>query len=522
MPATTQAQLPYSTIFELMTDVQFYLALRVGSPLTLSLVTPVVRNRWPWMVRNWPKLYQRFQAVAAGNDTLEETLVEFSRMIDSYNLGNLKNPFDDSNKIAQFFPFLNSLQLSDLGLTPDERVFLDQEILRVRQLDVDQFRSMVLYLNQKLAVASATVGLGDADGARIFGAALVPRQRSFKVSDIGQMNDVISIKRTIEGIIIDLNETRQVAPNLLAIDNALIDPASQVRFFEGYKSYVPIAYEISLESMAQKYLGDKQRWYELVTINNLKPPYVDEQGEKFSLLAPAAVNNLVIENTRADRATVGTKVRVGSARYREETRIIERVIRNDNGTMVLFLSGAQDLNRFTTADLAYCRIFKPATTRSTELVLIPLVQASPQQGAKVPTPRDDELRRLGAALLSFGVDVARDERTNDFIVDASGNFKLIGGVQNVRQAVLYALRTQRGELPFHPNYGVNLGIGNKFFGTTDEALLFGAVIQETLIRDPRLQDVKISKISVNGNSIALQMLVRVSGANQPIPLSFIG
>jgi hypothetical protein len=150
-----------------------------------------------------------------------------------------------------------------------------------------------------------------------------------------------------------------------------------------------------------------------------------------------------------------------------------------------------------------------------------LAQEAPGAGQKIPTPRSDELRRLGTALLSFGVDIARDEQTNDFIVDASGNFKLISGIENVRQAVLYALRTQQGELPFHPAYGVNLNIGSKFFGTTDEALIFGTVVQDTLTRDPRFQDVKIARLSVTGNSVAVQLLVTIAGSNQPIPLSFV-
>jgi hypothetical protein len=474
------------------------------------------------MVRNWQKLYQKFQAATEGSDTLNETLQEFSRAVDSYNLGNLQNPFDDSSKIAQFFPFLATITVGDLDLTPDERIYIDTEKLRISQLDVQQFREMIRFLNQKIAIGSSVVGMGDQDGTKIYGVSVSARQRSFKLSDLEQMNDVIQLKRTTEGIIIDLNRTKQTAPDLLKIGNdRFIDPASQVRFFEGYRSYVPVPFEISLENMAQKYLGDRTKWYELVTINNLKPPYVDEVGEKFSLLAPAAVNNLVIDNTRAERATVGTKIRIGSARYREETRIVERQLVNDNGTMVLFLSGAQDLNKFTTSDRAYVRIYKPSTTRSSELVLLPLAQEAPGAGQKIPTPRSDELRRLGTALLSFGVDIARDEQTNDFIVDASGNFKLISGIENVRQAVLYALRTQQGELPFHPAYGVNLNIGSKFFGTTDEALIFGTVVQDTLTRDPRFQDVKIARLSVTGNSVAVQLLVTIAGSNQPIPLSFV-
>jgi hypothetical protein len=326
--------------------------------------------------------------------------------------------------------------------------------------------------------------------------------------------------KIIEGIVYDLRQKQNKSPNLIATSNSNIREDSEISFLDIFKSFVNIPFEISLEHMAQKYLGSRDLWYELVTINNLKPPYVDESGEKFLLLAPASSNSVIIRDTRKVDIPVGVSVGIGSYRYREESRIIERTIENEDGTIVLFLSGKPNLNRFLTSDEAFIKIYQPATTRPGVFVKIPLVAQSPL-AKQIVTPKLDELRRLDRALLNFGVDIARNERTNDFVVDSNGNFKLAYGIDNVRQTVLYTIRTTQGELPFHPDYGVNTNIGDRYYGTVDEALIFGDVLRNTLLRDKRFLDVQIASVSTTGTSMSLSLLVFIAGSDQPIPLSFV-
>jgi len=92
---------------------------------------------------------------------------------------------------------------------------------------------------------------------------------------------------------------------------------------------------------------------------------------------------------------------------------------------------------------------------------------------------------------------------------------------NVKQAVLNAFRTTQGELVFHPNYGINTNVGGQFFGTTDEALIFGDLLTKTLLNDPRFTDIKISNVSTTGTGISLSLLVKIAGSNVPVPLNFV-
>jgi hypothetical protein len=510
----------YTSAFEIYVDVYAYISLRTGSPLSLATVQPIAVYRYPWMVDNWQQLYQQFLTFSNGDSVLLSTLTDFDRAVQSYILGNKNNELSNSTNYEKFYPFLETISIETLSLTPDETILFNKEIDRISDLNLDDFRGMISFMKLAMSTLSEQIGLGDPVAAAYYKKSVNPKRKNATIADMAEIKDYLDLIKIIQGIVFDLQSSQKKAPNLLAISNQNIEAGSEVAFKDSYRSFTTVPFEISLEHMAELYLGSRRRWYELVTINNFKPPYVDFTGEKFKLLAPAAVNNCIISDTRRDDIPVGASVGIGSYKFREETRVIERTIQNEDGTIVLFLSGKQDLNKFITAHEAYIRIFLPGTTRQGVYVKIPSDDESPLNPNTL-TPRSGVLRQLDKALLEFGVDIARDEKTNDFVVDANGNFKMAYGMANVRQSVLYALRTVRGELPFHPTYGVNTNIGSAYFGTTDEVLVFGDLLRSTLLRDQRFTDVQISKISATGTSMSLSLLVFIAGANQPIPLSFI-
>ncbi|MEM4379057.1 MAG: hypothetical protein QXL01_00020 [Thermoplasmatales archaeon] len=510
----------YTNSFDISIDLLIYSSIRTGSQLTLGLLRPIAVNRYFWLAENWSVFYVIFKAAAAGDTILESALENLDRAIQGTKLGNKNNELENNAAYQTFFPLLNLINISDISLTPNEIILKDQEIDRVRKMEIDDFRNMLSFLKKTGALYSEQIGLGDSIAAKYRGTSVTPKRKNATIKDLVALDGNCEAIKLIEGIIFDLQMTQRNEPNLLQISNNNIELPSAVRFLDIYRSFITAPFEISLEHMAKKYLGSQDLWYELVTINKLKPPFVDESGEKFNLLAPAAINNCIIADSRKHDIPVGVSVGIGSFRFREEVRVIERVIENEDGTVVLFLSGKPDLNKFTTEHNAYVRIYSPGTTRTNQYIKIPLTSESPLL-AKLGTPRDNELRRLDRALLNFGVDIARDEKTNDILLDSNGNFKKAYGLDNVRQAVLFALRTVRGELPFHPGFGVNLQIGDSFFGTTDEALLFGELIRGTLLRDSRFLDVQILNLATTGTSISLSLLVFIAGSSQPIPLSFV-
>jgi hypothetical protein len=509
----------YLSVFEVLNDTTEWMSLSQGVALTLGNIKQLAAVRWPFIVSNFNTLSLSIATAANGDSSVLVPLEDLANVVASYNLGNTKyNPFASTNDFIKYNPILSLISLTTLQLTPAEAVVVNLEVQRIQKLGMPDFLDAAAFLRRQYALDAQVVGLGDPDADALMGIGPGTTQRAATIDDLVQLQQLIDLQQIIEGIVFNLGQTENKPPNLLAIANQNIDPASPVSIQNIYTSYTPIPFEISVESMAKKYLGTVDRWYELATINNLQPPYVDEVGVKYGLLAPGAANNVIVSTDSTDNISVGLKVRVGSYSQREESRVVEKIIKNPNNTSILFLSDIQNISRFKPLEGAYIRVYAPGTTREGEFIKIPS-SGTPTQSAN-PTPKSDELRGLDAAFIAFGIDIARDPITHDLQMDPNGNFKYAYGTQAIRNAVMNVLKTQISELPFHPTYGVDAGIGDRFYGTTDEALIFASLLRATILSDSRFSDVHIDSVDATGSSMSLKILVKVSGLESPIPLSF--
>lgn len=510
----------YTSTFQVINDLDLYSRVGQKQSFTLGNFPAIAQNRWVWIFNNWTsKFRDKFKNAILGNGDLQKKFDIFQRFISSWALGNTNNPLASSTNFATASYFLDLIPLSSLQLDPSEISLANQEIARVSAFLVQDFEAMISFIRKQQSLTASILGLGDADASTLTGIGVGIQQRQPTIEDLIELEELDELIKYTQTIILNLQSSAGRQPNILARNNQFVDPVSNVSFVQNYLSSTPIPFEISLQHMAKKYLGSQDRWYELVTINNLLPPYEDEVGTKYALLAPPAANNLIIPDTQKNDIAVGIKVNIGSYRYAEEQRIIENIIFNSNGTMILFLSGAQNLTQFKPSEGAFVRIYAPQTTRKGQFVLIPSTTAAPLPSPK--TPQSDALRQLDTALLDFGVDVYINDLTNDLVFDASGNFQLASGFINVKQAALNALKTIQGELVWHPTYGVNADVGGRFFGSTDEILVFGQLLRETLLQDPRFTNVLISNVSTTGTGIAIGLEVQIAGTHNPIPLNFV-
>lgn len=510
----------YISVFDVYNDTDMYTKIKVGGDLTLANIQPIAQNRWHWMISNWSTLYQIFKEQANGNEQLNSLLEDLNRAVSSHQLGNKNyNPFSSASDFTNYSQLLTLIPLNFLALIPEEIILRDKEIQRISNLTADDLKAAVSFLRQEEAVLYGEIGLGDEDANKLLLAPNAKKQRSASISDLNTISQMGELAKLIKGYIYDLQLTTKRPPNLFAIAQSNIDPQSSVSIPNVYLSYYTAPFEISLESMAQKYLGSRDRWFDLVTANNLQPPYADNTGKKFNLQAPGAVNNVIVSSIELEGLAVGSKIGIGSYRHREEVRYVERLVNNDNNSVIIYFSGAQDINKFKPSEGAFVRVYKPSTVKTNDIILIPTTVQG--LGQANPTPKSDTLRRLETAFINFGIDIARDSKGGDIIIDSNGNFKASYGFAAVKAAVLNAVRTTVGELPWHPNYGLNSAIGGRFYSTTDEALIFGQIIRTSILSDPRFENVVISDVSTNGTGMQLRMLVKIVGFDAPIPLAFV-
>lgn len=509
----------YTSLLQVGVDLGLWFCVYKGAQPTLNLFSAIARNRWTYLVNNWTTIGPQFRILTGGDENLMAAFQDFDNAVTSAKLGNTQNAFDNAANIARFYPFLQALTLTSLALTPDEVILRDKEFQRIAQFTETDFKAMVKFLKYSISYTGSYLGHSDPQGSKLFATVSVSKQRNATFSDFLQLESMVKLQNLISGIVFDYRQRQAKSPNLLALSKQNIVPGGSVSVTTNYLSSVPVPFQGSLEQMARAYLGNSAKWYELVTINQLQPPYVDQNGTKLLLLSPGNPNNITIPGDLANDIPVGTKIALGSLRVREETRLIERRIDNNDGTLTLFLSGAQDLTKLKIPEKSYVRIRKPGTVYDGSFIMIPLTRASDL--TNMPTPMAQVLQELDRALLSFGVDIKRDEKTGDVLLDPAGNFQIVFGLDAVRQAFYWAVRTTQGTLDWHPGFGVPNAIGTKFMGSTQEGAVFAQTLTTSVMKDARFTSVVLTQLTTTGNSLAMSFIVTVSGSGAAIPLSFV-
>jgi len=510
----------YTNMQDLKIDLQLYVNLQVSGPLDLSLFPALAKQRYSWIVSNWNTLYPVFKTYSNGNEKLESSLEDFDSSVQGYKLSTNTNPLnalENVDKFKMYSEFLSLIDINGISITEAEKSLVALELQRIIGLTIDDFRSMLQFMNESIGIVSSSIGLYDESGFDSLDLPSVSREKAATIKDLDSIGSMIEAKKYIESIIVSLKTVVDRPPNLLEIANRNIDSGT-VAINTAYYSAITVPFMMSLENMAKMYLGDGSLWYELVTVNNLQPPYVDEVGKKFLLVAPGAFNNLTISSSEKSNLHVGATISIGSVRVREEKRFINKISYNNDNTMVLYLSGNADLSKLQKDEGAFVRIYAPHTVNSGSFIKIPLnISSNLSNGL---TPKSDELRRLDNALLNFGVDIAQDDVSGDLLISANGNFTMAYGLKNVRQAVSNIINTVKSELPFHRSYGLDDTIGTKMFGPGDITTVLKEVVESSVKKDKRFTYVKVQNLVVIETGISMLLHVRIQGSSQLIPLSF--
>jgi len=514
----------YTYLDQVMTDYLGYVKASKNTPFTLADVQTIAINRWDWFVQNWElKLYPELKKTLPKSDYFTNLLKNLNNEIVTQKLfpTTSTNPFINLNKFIKYKPILAYVSLSDISLTPSEIIVLKEEQKRLSDFSVSNFKEMAYFLRNSAATAAQIVGLGDDDGAIVQGFSIAPAQRGYVPQELEQIGDIFDLADEIDGIIYYLQQQTVRQPNLLAVANRNTDTDSSVVFNQSYTTAVSLPFVNSLEYMAEEFMGSKDFWFEIATINNLQPPYVDKTGTKEYLLGPGTLATIKISSSRANEIKVGTKVKIGSYTIREETRSVLKIVKFDDGTMILSLSGTADLSKLKLSEKAYVKIYKPQTANEDSLLLVPVDAESALIAGKQPSL--DVLKRLDKALLDFGVDVRRNEKTKEIEVGKNGDFDIVYGLPAVRQAVYSLMSININELPFHSEYGIPFAnsIGERFYGNIELATAFSEVLQEVVLSDGRYSDVVIQDLTVTETSISINMIVTINGSNVIIPLSFV-
>jgi hypothetical protein len=511
-------QQEYTNRTSLFYDLNLWLAWKRSEDLSLGHLPKLAADRWSWIVDNWESsLRTQFKTQANGDDYLENNLATLEANVFGWRQGAKVNPMRDVAFFQDISEFFLQVQLTAIGLTTQETTFVNLELKRVSEFTIDTFRAMLRFLKSQRDLSSDLIGLGDDLYSEIMGKTTATKQRDTTTEDLVALQQTTEIENFVLGIILDFKYQKDQSPNLLQISQGNISPDSDVQLVDVYRSYFEVPFTTSLEQMASDYLGSKTLWYELATVNNLKPPYVDTAGVRTELLENGSGVTCRVSDEYVERLRIGATVGVSSRIVPIEYRVIERSTINGDGTVSLQLRGLDDLSKYKTIHGAYLRVFAPETIQEFSFVKIPFAIRAPF--SKSPSPGTQALKTLDKALYNFGVDLSMNETTGDLVFSAQGDLKLQAGLANIRQAVANRIRTLKGQVPLHRDYGLPESIGDFMFGATTAAKIQG-MIQNEIRKDARITTLQISDVVLGTNGATMRIDVGIQGMTQLVPFSF--
>lgn len=411
------------------------------------------------------------------------------------------------------FDLFNSISVDDLNLKPAQIDAIDTELQRVRLLTIDDFRDFRQDLLTLTNQITDNYGAGDETYSSIYG---LPEPRSRSVEMTVEENEILSaLFEAIQALDL-LTSTKKYddlnIQNPLEFVGGLADEAGiDFQQFPS-KVLVPVPFGLTIEEIAARYMGDSSRWLEIATLNSLRSPYIDEDGFTYNFLSNAEGRQFNVDNTE-DRLFIGQKITLLSDSVPAFTRKITKIEKIGEGNTLVTVDGLANLDNLSTAQNARMLGYLPGTVNSQNQIYIPVDQVSEEDDRtfNVPGINPNALNRLSKIdfLLTDGFDVA---------FNSIGDFRLASGLNNLIQALKVKIRTQKGSLLRHLDYGIGLNYGISVADIENGQIIDS--MNEMIKGDDRFDYIESITLKLVGSTLSIEMVVRVANGDGIIPVSF--
>jgi len=520
--------------FASVSKLNLWFKIDDNADLKLSDVPELIPYRWNYFKNEWNNIRQKYVNLIpsySNPDLLDIHINRLTAFISSQrNLNINNNPFSNRDVLYRFYAVFDVTPVLELQLTQEENNLLSKNITKVKSFirkDFVDIRDVVIIARDYIA---DIVDTADEDYNRIYGRNSVPAQLSIGNKNLNLMSYFQDTIKAVDFILANIFslETIAVDPFALAKANANNPNIDILSYNSG--TLIRFNYGDNLQDIAQRELGDSDLWIDIAIANGLKPPYIDEIGEKIPLLSNANGNQLNITETTSgtlniDRLFVNQIILIKSDTSPfSDQRIIKNIKQAPvSGEIIIEVDGNSDLDKYKINDNAYIRVFKPNTINSSFLILIPSSVTIPDE-LKQDTPwflrsssESEKRQQVDLMITSNG----------DLNITPNEDLQLSFGLENAIQAIKLKLSVENGELEKHPEYGLIpvQGLKNDDSDSIEEFLI--KTIDEAINSDSRFD--RVEKLDVayfsgrdggTGNGFDIKINVRLAGSDSTIPISF--
>lgn len=287
---------------------------------------------------------------------------------------------------------------------------------------------------------------------------------------------------------------------------------SNIKFsISNSKIQVPVPFGLTIEQIAMRYLGDPQRWLEIVTLNELREPYIDENGFQYPLLSNADGRNIVVGNN--DDLFIGQTIYLNSTTQAATARTILDIVNLSQTSFLLTLDGLANLDVFKKSDQAYMQGYLPGTTNSQQVIWVP---------SDIPAPIDNQINipssvanvdLVGLSKVDWLID-----QYGDLAVTNVGDFRLAAGITNLIQALTIKFSTQVGTSLLDPDFGLSVKPGSMVSDTSATDIY--NEITGMITADPRFSGVSGLQVTLTPPNVGISLGVQLAGIQGVFPISF--
>jgi hypothetical protein len=103
-------------------------------------------------------------------------------------------------------------------------------------------------------------------------------------------------------------------------------------------------------------------------------------------------------------------------------------------------------------------------------------------------------------------------------ISPTGDLDVVGGRDNIIQAIDIKLNTERGELTPHPEFGIVPVMGHK--GNRNLNFNLYLSLNDTMLSDGRIKELVDTRVNISGDTVSVKTKVHVIGHVPYIPVSF--
>jgi hypothetical protein len=411
------------------------------------------------------------------------------------------------------FDFFNAVSIDQLSLTPKQTIAIQNEVEKNSLISIEEVKEITKNLQNLILDITNNFGAGDAFFSEIYDRP-APKERATPMT-LEEFELVIALENAVLQLNTstatrDLDDSRRQNPleyvGGLASDSGIpFNSASTAKFL------APVPYGLTIEQISARYIGDPDRYNEIITLNGLRSPYIDENGFSYTLLSNGDGRQFNISSK--ENLFTGQKIQLYSNAVPMFTRKVTAIEKISDTNYLITVDGLNDLSSLTTADSAKIKAFLPGTVNSQNQIYIPSDQIITEESRTydIPFLKEDTLTGFSK------VDWLIDDR-GDVVINSFGEMALANGTTNLVQALKMKIMTQKGSLLSDPAFGLGLTPGIAVSEVDIENVLTD--LRDMVLQDPRFSDIENIELNVLPPTVSISINAVLANGKGIFPINF--